>query len=149
MHREDKNFGIRDYLSDLACSLEPVQFGHADIKDGNIGFQFYCLFYRFPAVRCLADDSPAALRVEESPVCHAARIRGRQLSECEVFSCSVLCQRYRHTYCCATDCWNQYQVARRSASLAPACWRCRHQPRTGILPFSSLFTGRDSAGQSR
>jgi hypothetical protein len=59
---------MRDCLADLTCYLDAIQFGHADIDHSHIRFQFYCLFYRLAAIRCLADDSPAASSLEE-PSC--------------------------------------------------------------------------------
>jgi hypothetical protein len=51
----------------LTCYLDSIQFGHADIYDGYIRFQFYRLFYRLTAIRCLADDSPTAPGLEDRP----------------------------------------------------------------------------------
>ena len=67
VHREHKNFGIRNCLPDLTYYLDSIQFGHADIDYGHIRFQFYCLFYRLTAIRRLADDSPAVSGVEDRP----------------------------------------------------------------------------------
>jgi hypothetical protein len=51
----------------LTGYFDSIQFGHADIDYGYIRFQFYRLFNCFAAIRCLADDSPAGLGVEDSP----------------------------------------------------------------------------------
>src|SRR5712692_2242488 len=66
MHGEHKNFGARNGLADLTYYLDAIQFGHADIHNGYIGFQFDSLFNCFTAVGCLANDSPAAARVEDA-----------------------------------------------------------------------------------
>ena len=67
VHREDKDFGDRNCLPDLTYYLDSIQFGHADIDHGHIRFQFYCLFYRLTAIRCLTDDSPAVSGAEQCP----------------------------------------------------------------------------------
>src|SRR5260370_28984221 len=66
MHGEHKNFGARNSLADLTYYFDSIQFGHADIHNSHIGFQFYSLFNCFTAVGCLADNSPAAARVEDA-----------------------------------------------------------------------------------
>ena len=67
MHREDENPHIRSCYLDLAYCLEPVEERHPDIKDSYVRMQLLCLIYRFPAGCSLADNSPAALSVEEAP----------------------------------------------------------------------------------
>src|SRR6266851_9092184 len=66
MHGEHKNFGARNGLADLTYYLDAIQFGHADIHNGYIGFQFYGLFDGLAAIRCLANDSPAVPGAEDS-----------------------------------------------------------------------------------
>src|SRR5882762_4582837 len=67
MHREDKNFGIRNCLYGLTRCLDSIQFGHADVEYGDIRFQFYCLFYRLTTIRGFTYDSPAVSGVEDRP----------------------------------------------------------------------------------
>jgi hypothetical protein len=51
----------------LACYLDSIQFGHADIDHGHIRLQFYGLLHGLTAVRSLADDSPALSGLEDQP----------------------------------------------------------------------------------
>jgi hypothetical protein len=67
MHREHKHSGTRNRVTDLTRCLDSIQSGHADIDHGHIRFQFDCLFYGLTAIRCLADDSPAAPGLEDRP----------------------------------------------------------------------------------
>jgi len=66
MHREHKDFGSRNRVPDLTHCLDAIEFGHADVDQGYIGFQVYGLFHRLLAIRRLADDSPTAPGVEDT-----------------------------------------------------------------------------------
>jgi hypothetical protein len=87
------------------------------------------------AIRCLADESPTVSGVEEPcTTSHQPVVVSHQNAQLfrvrfspEVLSRVLLCP----------DCQNQFQTARRLASLAPACLEYQHQFPTGRrLPFS-------------
>jgi hypothetical protein len=61
MHREHKDFGFRNCISHLTHCLDSIQFGHPDINDCNVRFQFYSFLYCLTAIRCLANYFPAGL----------------------------------------------------------------------------------------
>src|SRR5580692_1472210 len=131
MHREYKNFGVWNRLSDSTYGRDSIQFRHADIDYGHIRFQLDSFLYRLSAIRCLADNPPAALGTKDRPRTTPHQPVVVSYQNAKVFHVRSLQAVLSPAQTCR-DWWNQSQDARRSASLALACWGCRHQLRTPV-----------------
>src|SRR5713226_2204728 len=67
VHGQNQDFDIRKRLSNLAGGLETIQFGHADIEDGDIGSKLLYLLYRLATIRGFSDNLPPTTALKKSP----------------------------------------------------------------------------------
>ncbi len=65
VHGEDEDFGGRRGGADTASGFDTVEERHADVKDGDVGFEFGGFVYGFAAIRGFGYDFPATARFKE------------------------------------------------------------------------------------
>jgi hypothetical protein len=67
VHTEDHHRDARKPTHDLTRRFDAVQQGHADIENGDVGFERQRLPHRLASVARLRDDVPLGLLLENLP----------------------------------------------------------------------------------
>jgi hypothetical protein len=65
VHRENQHLSPRHRFLDLPCRLEPVQLGHREVENGDVGLLLLRQLDRLSASRGLGTEFPARLLLDE------------------------------------------------------------------------------------
>jgi hypothetical protein len=65
VHGENKHAGLRNYIENLAGSIEPIEIGHADIHQGQVGAQLSRFFNCLATIHGFTADFPSRMAFDQ------------------------------------------------------------------------------------
>ena len=65
MHRQDEDLGLRVVLQHLPGGFQPIQGRHADVKNGDIRFEFQGFFHGLASIAGLRRHFPPRLSFQK------------------------------------------------------------------------------------